>query len=142
MQRIEIYDRDEAGALAPDLGMLLRLVEKYQSLRWYLVELEAIGQLRGPENMLELEKHIASSPWGIEFDWDTLNALAKQITQVINMTLAGCRRDQDPPSKPLRSADVEVVIKVVDSTFCVVSTRDPELVSLAQRRFSNTKLIS
>ena len=143
MQRIEIYDRDKTGVLAPDFATMLGLIESYRDdLRWFLLEIEATGQLEGEETMLELENRIRRSPHGVELDWQEANAIAKQISQAINLTLVGCRRDEPPPSMPFEIGDVELVIEIVDSTFCAVSTRSPDLMFLVRSQFLNTKLVS
>src|SRR5690348_13381177 len=101
MQRIEIFDVDKAGALAFDLQDILKiLAEKYQSLRWYLLDLEATGRLNGDETMLEMERRVRQHPHGVSFNWDELTRFAAKIDQTINATLVGCGPAAPAPSMP------------------------------------------
>jgi hypothetical protein len=141
MQRIEIFDVDKTGALALDLRDVLKLVERYRDLRWYFLELEATGKLRGNETIVQLERRIAQSPHGLGFDWNELTRLASEITQTINATLAGCRPDASPPALPLKPQEgLEIAIEAIDSTLWVVSANESEVIHQLKAAFRNTKV--
>jgi hypothetical protein len=141
MQRIEIFDVDEAGALALDLRDVLELLERYRDLRWYFLELEATATLRGNETIIQLERRIAQSPHGLGFDWNELTRLAGEIAQTINATLVGCRPDASPPTLPLRPQEgLEIAIEAIDSTLWAVSTNESEIIQQLRAAFRNTKV--
>jgi hypothetical protein len=143
MQRIEIFDVDETGALALDLRDVLKLVERYRDLRWYFLELEATGKLVGNETIVQLESRIAQSPHGLEFEWNELVRLASEITQTINASLAGCRPDASPPTLPLKPQEgLEIAIEAIDSTLWAVSTNESEVIQQLKAAFRNTKIES
>jgi hypothetical protein len=141
MQRIEIFDVDEAGALVLDLRDVLKLVERYRDLRWYFLELEATGKLRGNETIVELERRIAQNPHGLGFDWNELTTLADDIAQTINTTLVGCRPATPPPALPLRPREgLEIAIEAIDSSLWAVSTNESAIILQLKAAFKNTKL--
>src|SRR4051794_8380260 len=141
MQRIEIFDVDETGALALDLRDVLKFVKGYRDLRWYFLELEATGELRGNETIVQLERRIAQSPFGVGFDWSELTRLASQITQTINATLVGCQPEAPPPTLPLKPQEgLEVVIEGIDSTLWAISTNKSEVIQQLTATFKSTKL--
>jgi hypothetical protein len=143
IQRIEIHDVDKSGVLALDLRDVLSLIEPHPELRWYLLELEAVGQLREGESIVQLEERIADAPHGLELEWGELTSLAGQITQTINATLAGIRPDALRPTLPLKPYDgLEIVVEAIDTTLWAISTNDSVVIQRLLATYEKTKLLT
>lgn len=143
MQKIEIFDTDATGALAFDLRDVLALVEVHRALRWYILDLEAMAELKDGETIMEIEQNVAKSPHGVEIEWGRLRTLADQIMQTINTTIAGCDPGAPEPSLPINlQFGVRIVIEAIDSTLWAISTDDQQAIQRAQTTFKKTKLLT
>lgn len=133
---IEVRDRGPEGALQFDLGDILTVLkDQVQDLDWFILELEAVGDVPGLD-LGALPGRLRRAPNGLQFSWAQLVELGEQLDQVIDCEIVGC--DKGEP-RPIRSAtgasDCTLVIEAVDSTFWRVTSKLPRVAEALRSHF-------
>jgi hypothetical protein len=143
---VEIKDQDEQGIVAVELIDLLNLIKSDgRQLIWAILDLEAVGNIRG-KGMLDLEAEIMRSPKGLILNWDGLVTLARSCNQVVNATVIGCRDIAAMPElKPGSESDIytpsEFVLEAIDSSLWCVYAKDDKVLRQLQKEFHAVEVL-
>jgi hypothetical protein len=113
-----------------------------RALTWTILDLEAVGELSGGRNMLDLEDRIAASPPGLVVSWEWLVALAQELEQVISGLIVGVK-DPSVTSQISREVDFcavsEFVLEAIDSSLWSVYAPDDRVLKRLRARFRDTQ---
>ncbi len=122
------------------IDLLHVLPEDAHALTWAILDLEAIGDIRGvwDAGVLDLEAQLHRSP--MIFDWQDLVKLANSFEQVINITLVACLDTSDIPAVDFEvdKSNCEFVLELVDSTVWRIYAKHQDKL----QRFLNPQLQS
>jgi len=141
---IEIFDLNERGSALIDLPAILTLLESEgQNFTWSILDLQATGDPRGT-TILELEQRVANAPHGLILDWKGLNELARELDQIIDGTIVGCRNRDALTQISLQSdlpSTCDIVIESIDSSLWKVFSRDDGILQKLKSGFGDVKLV-
>ncbi len=131
--------------LAVTLADLLECIAPVgRGLTWTILDLEAVGELSGKRNMLDLEEQIQASPHGLVVSWSELLTLAQELHQVINCVLAGMKAPS-ATAQIRRGTDTcaisDLVLEAIDSSLWSVFARDDRVLERLQRRFHDINFL-
>jgi hypothetical protein len=122
---------------------ILEFINYGDQLHWAILELEATGDL-GEKKWEQLE-HYKTSQQGTQISWDDLYATCKKFEQVIWITIIGSKNE-----KNLRfyNSDLEmyesceIVIELIDSSYCEVFSHDHALIDRLEKHFKDTEILA
>jgi hypothetical protein len=144
MERLEIFDLDQDGALLFDLKSFLALLpSEFHRKKWNLFCIEAQGTQGTNGNILEIEERAHKQENGLELTWASLLELVCSLDEIINLELIGSEPEAKEPKRPFdrRGYTGFVVLEVIDSSLWAVETDLEELLNLIKRTFSDVRSV-
>jgi hypothetical protein len=143
---LEIADKDESGYLKPQLiDILDSLPPESTTLRWFILDLEAIGDLSSlGTTMVEFERRIKQGKNGVALKWDEVVSYARLFSQVVDTTIVGQVVNSPPPvlapGKAIYQRS-EMTVEAVDSGYWRVFSRYPLVIQRLRSKFHEVKLV-
>lgn len=142
--KVEIRDQQN-GVLIVSLVKILNAVASLgQNLGWYILHLQATGDLGEERSLGKLMDRINQAQEAYQIDWSELVVLANHLDQVIDGVFVGCK-DQKPFKKSCEDDELEerceLVIDAFDSSYWRVYAKNSEIIKNLCGVFSEAKLL-
>ncbi len=124
---------------------ILELIEGGDDLNWALLELDASGDLGQDKPIPLFESKIRESEKGLLISWEELYSTSKKFSQVIWITIIGCK---EQASIKRYKTDLEmyescdIVIQIIDGGCCEVFSKDHYFIDRLEENFKKTEILS
>jgi hypothetical protein len=140
---LRIFDTvgDYLSVTLPDI---LNEIHDGELLHWSILFLNGCGDLGEGKSIPLFQNQIYHSEKGYLLSWEELNILSHKFYQIYDIDIIGCynkkllaRYENDQ----VMCEKCDIVIMIVDSTFCQVFSKDETLINRLAAKFKNTKFL-
>lgn len=138
---IRILDTEDR-VVSVNLKDILDEIERGESLHWSILFFDGMGQLKDGKSINDFVEEIDSAERGFFITWNDLNALAKCMQQIRDITIIGCKdlddiRRHDQEQEMYENRDI--VIEMCDTSFWEVFSKDENLIKNLKAKFKDTE---
>lgn len=138
---VRILDKRN-NVVSVELADILVEIQDGSLCYWSILYLQATGDLGEGKSIPVFEKQIHDSENGFFIDWIELKNLSKKFWDLMDITLLGCRNQNQLCRYPTEQEMYETcdyVIEMIDSSYWEVFSKDGEFIDRLSEKFNDVK---
>ena len=128
-----------------DFPDILEAVPNGDRFYWAILYLYASGHLGEGQSLPVLEEEIKHSQMGFLITWEELNYFAKKISDLIDITVIGCKNKSmikryNSDKEMYETCDF--VIEMIDSGYWEIFSKNKRFLNILSKKYNNIEIIT